>query len=110
MTSLSQRILYQGLPGQYFICNHFWNLEKDCPRRHYQSNEVPKSTSTVGGSDWSSIAAKHTFKHVNTSVNSIFLLDCNPYNNLNNNESMDISSQNNSREVGKVTKVQIPSS
>ena len=61
----------------------------------------------MGRSDWTPVAAKHTFKHLNSSVNSINLLD---YNNLNNDEGRDISSQNNSREVDKVTEVQIPSS
>ena len=67
-------------------------------------------TAKVGRSDWALVAAKHTFKQFNSLVNSIVLFDGNPYNTLNNDESRDVSLQNNLREVNKVTEVQAPSS
>ena len=30
---LSQKIMYQGLPEQCFICRNFGHLGKECPRR-----------------------------------------------------------------------------
>ena len=83
--------MYQGLPDQCFICRNFGYLGKECPRRRDRSEEVLKSTSKVGKSDWTPVAAKHSFKQSSFSVNSMFLLDCNPYNPLNSEEGSDIS-------------------
>ena len=65
----------QGLPDQCFICRHFGLLGKDCPQKRYRSYEAYKLTSRVGKSDWTPVVVKHTFKHLNSPVNSIFLLD-----------------------------------
>ena len=73
--SLSRRIMYQGLPDQCFICRHFGHLGRDCPRKRYRSEEACKLTSKVGRSDWTLAVAKHTFKHSNSPVNSIFWSD-----------------------------------
>ena len=103
-----QRIIYQGLPDQCFICRHFGHLGKDCPQKRYRSKEASKSTSKVGRSDWTPIARKHTFKHLNSPVNSIVLFDCNPYNTLNSDDCRNISSQNRVREKNKVVDRQSP--
>ena len=92
---LSQKIMYQGLPEQCFICRNFGHLGKECPRRRDRSEEVLKSTSKVGKSDWTPVATKHSFKQPSSSVNSMFLLDCNPYKLLNSKEGSDISLKNN---------------
>ena len=105
---LPQRIVYQGLPDQCFICRHFGHLGKDCPWKCYRSEEAPKSTAKVGRSDWTPVAAKHTFKQFNSPVNSIVLFDGNPYNTLNNDEDRNISSQNIVREKNKVVEIQNP--
>ena len=107
---LSQKIMYQGLPDQCFICRNFGHLGKECPRRRDRSEEVLKSTSKVGKSDWTPVATKHSFKQPSSSVNSMFLLDCNPYNPLNSEEGSDISLKNNLRKANTVTEVQSPSS
>ena len=103
--------MYQGLPEQCFICRNFGHLGKECPRRRDRSEEeVFKSTSKVGKSDWTPVATKHSFKQPSSSVNSMFLLDCNPYNPLNSEEGSDISLKNNLRKANTVTEVQSPSS
>ena len=103
-----QRIVYQGLPDQCFICRHFGHLGKDCPRKRYRSKEAPKPTTKVGRSDWTPVAAKHTFKQINSPVNSIVLFDGNLYNTLNNDEDRNISSHNIVREKNNVVEIQNP--
>ena len=103
---LPQKILYQGLPDQCFICRHFGHLGKDCPRKRFRSEEASKSTSKGGKSDWTPIAAKHSFKHFNSPVNSIVLFDCNQYNTLNSDEGRNTSSQNSVKEKNKVVEIQ----
>ena len=98
--------MYQGLPDQCFICRHFGHLGKDFPQKRFLSKEASKSTSKVGRSDWTPIARKHTFKHLNSPVNSIVLFDCNPYNTFNSNDYRNISSQNRVREKNKVVERQ----
>ena len=93
--------MYQGHLDQCFICRHFGHLGKDCPRKCYRSEEASKSTSKVGRCDWTPVAAKHTFKHFNSMVNSIVLFGCNPYNTLNNDEGKNIFSQNIVRGMNK---------
>ena len=105
---LPQRIVYQGLPDQCFICRHFGHLGKDCPRKRYRSEEAPKPTTKVRRSDWTPVATKHTFKQFLSPVNSIVLFDCNPYNTLNSDEGRNISSQNIVREKNKVVEIQNP--
>ena len=59
--SVPQRIMYQGIPDQCFICTrHFGHLGKDCPPKRYRSEEASKSTSKAGRSDWTPVATKHT--------------------------------------------------
>ena len=105
---LHQRIVYQGLPDQCFICRHFGHLGKDCPRKRYRSEEAPKSTAKVGRSDWTPVTPKHTFKQFNSPVNSIVLFDANPYDTLKKDEDRNIASQNIVKEKNKVVEIQNP--
>ena len=77
-----QKVYYQGLPNQCFVCRQFGHLGRECQKRrpNVESNPPPRLAANNDG--WSSVSTKHVFKPTNTLVNPLLLLEANPYHSL----------------------------
>ena len=74
-----QKVYYQGLPDQCFVCRQFGHLGRDCQKRRTYNEAPTPNRPNVNYDGWSTISNKHVFKPSNTMVNPMLLLEANPY-------------------------------
>ena len=74
-----QKVYYQGLPDQCFVCRQFGHLGRDCQKRRTYNEAQTPNRPNVNYDGWSTISNKHVFKPSNTMVNPMLLLEANPY-------------------------------
>ena len=77
-----QKVYYQGLPNQCFVCRQFGHLGRDCQKRRLNAEARPINRPDVNNDGWFTISAKHAFKPNTTMVNPLLLLESNPYHSL----------------------------
>ena len=79
-----QKVYYQGLPDQCFVCRQFGHLGRDCQKRrsNVNSDAHPTNRQHVSKDGWSTVSNKHVFKPTNKIINPLLLLEANPYQSL----------------------------
>ena len=77
-----QKVYYQGLPDQCFLCRQFGHLGRDCQKRRTYKEAQPPNRPDVNYDGWSTVSNKHVFKPSKTTVNPMLLLEANPYQSL----------------------------
>ena len=77
-----QKVYYQGLPNQCFVCRQFGHLGRDCQKRRPNAEARPINRPDVNNDGWSTVSAKHVFKPTNNIINPLLLLEANPYQSL----------------------------
>ena len=63
-----QKIYYQGLPDQCFVCRQFGHLGRDCQKRRTYKEAQPPKRPDVNYDGWSTVSNKHVFKPSSTTV------------------------------------------
>ena len=81
-----QKIYYQGLPNQCFVCRQFGHLGRDCQKRRPKDEARAPTQPNVNNEGWSTVAAKHVFKPTSKLVKPVLLLEANPYHSLQETE------------------------
>ena len=77
-----QKVYYQGLPDQCFVCRQFGHLGRDCQKRRPNVEAHRPNQPMVNNDGWSTVSAKHVFKPSNTVINPVLLLEDNPFHSL----------------------------
>ena len=77
-----QKVYYQGLPDQFFVCRQFDHLGRDCQKWRTYKEAQPPNRPDVNYDGWSTVSNKHVFKSSSTMVNPMLLLEANPYQSL----------------------------
>ena len=70
-----QKVYYQGLLDQCFVCYQFGHLGRDCQKRHPNVEAHIPNQEVVSNDGWSTVST-------NTVINPVLLLEANPYHSL----------------------------